>query len=156
MEKIKKKYILDKKKRLIAVQVDIATFERIEQLLEDYALGQLMNDNDPDGYLTIEEARELYNKSIDEHWLVVKFHKNFLKDLENIPLKERKRIELFVFHEIPQFEALHEIPKLDKLKGYRNYYKIRFGNYRLGLRYSNNTLYIERLLHRKEIYRYYP
>ena len=67
MEKIKKKYILDKKKRLIAVQVDIATFERIEQLLEDYALGQLMNDNDPDGYLTIEEARELYNKSIDEH-----------------------------------------------------------------------------------------
>ena len=67
MEKIKKKYILDKKKRLIAVQVDIATFERIEQLLEDYALGQLMNDNDPDGYLTIEEARGLYNKSIDEH-----------------------------------------------------------------------------------------
>ena len=47
--------------------MDIPTFERIEQLLEDYALGQMMNTNDPEGYLTLEEASELYSKPKDKH-----------------------------------------------------------------------------------------
>ena len=65
MEKIKKKYIFNKNKKPIAVQMDIPTFERIEQLLEDYALGQLMNVNDPEGYLSLEEASEIYSKPKD-------------------------------------------------------------------------------------------
>jgi len=65
MEKIKKKYIFNKNKKPIAVQMDISTFERIEQLLEDYALGQLMNVNDPEGYLSLEEASEIYSKPKD-------------------------------------------------------------------------------------------
>ena len=34
---IKKTFVTDSKKRPIAVQVDIQTFEKMEQLLEDYA-----------------------------------------------------------------------------------------------------------------------
>ncbi|MDF9795042.1 hypothetical protein OKW21_000305 [Catalinimonas alkaloidigena] len=46
MEGIKKKYIVDENQKKIAVQIDIADFEKIEQILEDYALGQLMKEND--------------------------------------------------------------------------------------------------------------
>jgi hypothetical protein len=45
----------------VAVQVDIQTFEKIEQLLEDYALGQFIEENDPDEILSVAEAREYYN-----------------------------------------------------------------------------------------------
>ena len=62
MLKIKKKYVFDEKKRPFAVQIDIATFERMEQLLEDYALGQLMEENNPDDELTLHEGKSYYEK----------------------------------------------------------------------------------------------
>jgi len=65
MEKIKKKFIFNKNKKPIAVQMDIPTFEKIEQLLEDYALVQIINANDPEGYMTLKEASELYSKPKD-------------------------------------------------------------------------------------------
>ena len=43
-----------------------------------------------------------------------------------------------------------------KLKGYKDYYKIRFGNYRAGIRLVNNKFIFERILHRKDIYKFYP
>ena len=60
MLKIKKAYVTDSKRRPIAVQVDIDTFERIEQLLEDYALGQFIKENAPDEYLSVAEAKDFY------------------------------------------------------------------------------------------------
>ena len=62
MLKIKKTYLTDEKKRTVAVQVDIKTFEKMEQLLEDYALGQLMEENDPSENLSLNEAKEYYRK----------------------------------------------------------------------------------------------
>ena len=46
METIKKKYIIDENQRKIAVQIDIADFEKLEQLFEDYALGKMIEEND--------------------------------------------------------------------------------------------------------------
>jgi len=57
---IKKKYVTDAKKRPVAVQIDIETFEKIEQLLEDYALGKLIEQNDPSDELSLEEAKAEY------------------------------------------------------------------------------------------------
>ena len=62
MLEIEKKYIVDKNKKAIAVQIDIETFNKIEQLLEDYALGQLINENSPDEVLSLKEAKSFYNK----------------------------------------------------------------------------------------------
>jgi len=59
---IKKTYVTDSKKRPLAVQVDIKTFERIEQVLEDYALGKLIEENDPADVLSVAEARGYYSK----------------------------------------------------------------------------------------------
>lgn len=64
MLKIKKKYVVDEKKRPFAVQVDIATFERMERLIEDYALGQLINENNSNDDMALEEGKAYYRKLI--------------------------------------------------------------------------------------------
>jgi hypothetical protein len=62
MLNIRKTYLTDENKNPIAVQIDLKTFEQIEQLLEDYALGQLIEQNDPADNLSIQEAKEYYRK----------------------------------------------------------------------------------------------
>jgi hypothetical protein len=60
MLKIKKKYVTDEKNNPLAVQIDIETFKKIEQLLEDYALGQFILENDPDDALSLEDGKAYY------------------------------------------------------------------------------------------------
>jgi hypothetical protein len=64
---IKKTYVTDSKKRPLAVQIDIKTFERIEQVLEDYALGKLIAENNSDEVLSVAEAQEYYLKLRDNN-----------------------------------------------------------------------------------------
>lgn len=61
MDPIRKEYIFDEHNRKIAVQIDIETFERIEQILEDYALDQLIRKNEQIDTLDLIEAENLYN-----------------------------------------------------------------------------------------------
>lgn len=61
---IKKTYVTDSKKRPVAVQVDIQTFEKMEQLLEDYALGQFIGENDPGDVLSVAEAKAYYESLV--------------------------------------------------------------------------------------------
>lgn len=63
---IKKTYVTDSKKRPVAVQVDIQTFEKMEQLLEDYALGQFINENDPEDVLSVAEAKAYYESLVQK------------------------------------------------------------------------------------------
>ncbi len=85
-----------------------------------------------------------------------KYNKTFLKELSKVPPKQRRRIEKFVFDDIQTMESLNEIPDLKKLSGFENYFRIRFGDYRVGIRIEENQLTFERLLHRKDIYKYFP
>ena len=86
----------------------------------------------------------------------VTFNKKFLKDLANIPTKTRTRVEELVFKEIPNQSSISQIQNLEKLKGYHQYYRIRMGDYRIGLKITDNELSFERILHRKEIYKIFP
>jgi hypothetical protein len=62
METIKKKYVVDTDQNKVAVLIDIADFEKIEQVLEDYGLVKLMEENDPEQDLDIDDARKFYNQ----------------------------------------------------------------------------------------------
>lgn len=88
--------------------------------------------------------------------MIIKVNKKFLKDLAKIPANERQKIETFVFEESEKIKSLESAGIFEKLKGYQTYYRIRFGNYRVGVSYEDDTLTFERVLHRKEIYRYFP
>jgi hypothetical protein len=59
---LNEKYILNKQQKKVAVQLDINTFKRIETVLEDYALGQYMEEPNSDEQLTLEEAKAFYKK----------------------------------------------------------------------------------------------
>ncbi|MDQ3111631.1 MAG: type II toxin-antitoxin system RelE/ParE family toxin [Bacteroidota bacterium] len=86
----------------------------------------------------------------------VLFHKKFLKDLAGLPSDFRKRIEKEAFENFPAAKSLRDIPGAEKMHGYKNYYKIRFGNYSPDFQVHGNTLILERVMHRKEIYRHFP
>ncbi len=46
---------------------------------------------------------------------------------------------------------------IEKMKGYDGYYKARFGSYRVGMKLeSDGTLVVRLVMHRKEIYRFFP
>lgn len=84
------------------------------------------------------------------------FRRSFIKDLERVrdpSLKQRVRetIELIERAESPQ-----EMGDVRKLRGSDRYYRIRIGNYRLGLIVEDDTVVFVRFLHRKDIYRHFP
>ena len=60
MEPIKKRYIVDEQNRRVAVQVDVETFRKMEELLEDYALFQLMEEAREEDALGMDEAKAFY------------------------------------------------------------------------------------------------
>ncbi len=62
MLRIKKRFIVDERNRPVAVQIDIKTFEEIERLLEDYVMGQLINENDDGDQLTLGDAQSFYSE----------------------------------------------------------------------------------------------
>lgn len=86
----------------------------------------------------------------------VSYNKKFLKDLASIPSKQRAKIENLVFKEIPTYKLLSEIKNFKKLQGYQLYYRIKVGDYRVGLKFENQLLIFERALHRKDIYNLFP
>jgi mRNA interferase RelE/StbE len=61
-----------------------------------------------------------------------------------------------VIEEVEAAEDLGTIVALKKLQGYQIYYRVRVGDYRLGLMVVNEEIIFVRALHRKEIYRYFP
>jgi mRNA interferase RelE/StbE len=42
------------------------------------------------------------------------------------------------------------------MKGYTNFYRIKTGDYRIGFEYKDGEIIIYRVLHRKDIYKYFP
>ena len=56
---LKRQYIVDEDNHKVAVQLDIDTFEKIEDVLENYALVQLINADESE-VLSVEEARKYY------------------------------------------------------------------------------------------------
>jgi mRNA interferase RelE/StbE len=83
----------------------------------------------------------------------INYKKSFLKELSKIPVETRYRIEKIVF-ETPIKDLLSEM--LSRLKGYNNFYKIRVGDYRIGVYLDNEKIEFIRVMHRKDIYRYFP
>jgi len=88
--------------------------------------------------------------------LQVIYNKKFLKYLASVPSKQRVKIERLVFKDIPIDSSLLAIKNLKKLQGYELYYRIRVGDYRIGLKFENQSLIFERVLHRKDIYNLFP
>ena len=62
METIDRQYIVDDQNRRIAVQIPIETFEKLEEILENYALVQLMEENEGEETLNAQDAKAYYDQ----------------------------------------------------------------------------------------------
>jgi acetyl-CoA carboxylase beta subunit len=62
METIDRQYIVDEQNRRIAVQIPIETFEKLEEILENYALVQLMKENEGEEPLSAQDAKSYYDQ----------------------------------------------------------------------------------------------
>lgn len=52
--------------------------------------------------------------------------------------------------------SMNEFPNLKKLTGSKNSYRIRLGNYRIGIVINENTVTFAAFDHRSDIYKYFP
>jgi mRNA interferase RelE/StbE len=58
--------------------------------------------------------------------------------------------------EIQKANKLSNIPNCKKLKGTKNTYRIRIGDYRIGFIFEKQTIELIRFLHRSVIYNFFP
>ncbi len=86
----------------------------------------------------------------------IKFESKFSKDLRKI--KDQKLLSQIkiVINECKLAQTLDDIKNLKKLKVYQIFYRIKIGDYRIGIAIINDELIFTRFLHRREIYRFFP
>jgi len=86
----------------------------------------------------------------------VLFDKNFEKELlreHNANVK--KAIKVIIF-ETEAAKNIHEVNGIKKLKGYKTFFRIKVGTYRIGIEIKNNVVCFITYGHRKDFYRYFP
>ena len=88
----------------------------------------------------------------------IKIKESFQKDLKKIKnrhilQKTLHLIEVSEFFDATEFWMLYDTKKL---KNSRNFYRIRFWDYRIWFKIENKELTLIRIKHRRDIYRVFP
>ena len=86
----------------------------------------------------------------------VLFEASFEKDLRKIQDGSIKIRIINYIEEIKLASDIRQIKNIKKLKEYDTYYRIRLGDYRIGLELIEDKVILTRFLHRKDIYKYFP
>jgi mRNA interferase RelE/StbE len=61
-----------------------------------------------------------------------------------------------VIEEVERAKYATEVSNLKKIEGSANYFRIRLGNYRIGIVLERDSAILVRFLNRKDIYKYFP
>lgn len=86
----------------------------------------------------------------------VTFEKKFQKDIQGVTNAAiLQNIEQVIIN-VKQAKTLKDIPNIKKLKGAKTAYRIRIGDYRIGIYIENGIVEFVCLLPRSIIYRYFP
>lgn len=86
----------------------------------------------------------------------VEFRDSFAKDLKSVKEKRLLQRVKEIIEAIEKADSLAELSNLKKLKGDRNYFRVRVSDYRIGIVLEKDTIIFVRLLNRKDIYKYFP
>lgn len=89
--------------------------------------------------------------------MIVEFDKSFEKSLDKLKNNSLfAKIERIII-QCENSKSLFEIPNLKKLTGFKTYYRIRMGKYRIGFeKIDNQTIRFIIIAHRKDIYQSFP
>ncbi len=86
----------------------------------------------------------------------ISFTSSFEKDLKRL---SKNSLQAAIRQAIESVEAAQypgEVVGLKKLKTGKDYYRLRIGDYRMGMVIQGDSVKFVRFLHRSEIYRYFP
>ena len=86
----------------------------------------------------------------------LEFRDSFLKDVKHIKQAAVKKKITAVIVESRKATSLLDLKNVKKLEGTNDYYRIRIGDYRIGVKLQDKKLIFLRCLNRKDIYRYFP
>ncbi|MEM8557894.1 MAG: type II toxin-antitoxin system RelE/ParE family toxin [Bacteroidota bacterium] len=88
--------------------------------------------------------------------MTVAFRKSFLRDLKKLrDARVRSQVRA-VIEAVESADTLTDVPSARKMSGADGYYRVRIGDYRIGLAVEGDAVEFVRVLHRKDIYRYFP
>ncbi|HHE37807.1 MAG TPA: type II toxin-antitoxin system RelE/ParE family toxin [Candidatus Cloacimonetes bacterium] len=87
----------------------------------------------------------------------IEYSKRFLKELFKLPVEIKTKAEKIVFEDL-LFKNPFKLGYIEQMTGYQDKYKIRIGNYRIGITIikSQKLIICQRIAHRKDIYRIFP
>lgn len=86
----------------------------------------------------------------------VEFLEKFGKDIDKINQSFVKKALEKAIVRVEQANSLDEIPQLKKLIGHKSAYRIRIGDYRIGIFVEANKVQFARVVNRKDIYKVFP
>jgi mRNA interferase RelE/StbE len=86
----------------------------------------------------------------------VEFLSKFNKDIDRIKLQFVRKAILHVVHQVEEAENFSEVPNSKKLSGFSSAYRIRIGDYRIGVFVEGDLVQFVRVVHRKDIYKKFP
>ena len=86
----------------------------------------------------------------------VKIDLAFEKDIKTLKNAKTLRQISYTIEGIRKATNIGAIKGIKKLKGYKNYYRIRIGDYRAGLIIDGKTVSLICFIHRKDIYKRFP
>jgi mRNA interferase RelE/StbE len=79
-----------------------------------------------------------------------------LFDVKRIKQTAVKKKITAVIVESQKASSILDLKNVKKLEGSKAYYRIRVGDYRIGVKLQDKKLIFMRCLNRKDIYRYFP
>jgi mRNA interferase RelE/StbE len=88
--------------------------------------------------------------------LKVRFKESFSRDLRAIRDKALLERLTALIENVEKAKNLADLTGVKKLRGGGAYYRIRVAEYRVGLALENDVVVFVRVLHRREVYRYFP
>ena len=86
----------------------------------------------------------------------VEYLDKFYKDIDKISSKIVKKKIIELIQHIENISDISQISNLKKLVGFTTTYRIRIGDYRIGIFFKEDTVIFARILHRKDIYKLFP
>jgi mRNA interferase RelE/StbE len=86
----------------------------------------------------------------------VLFSAKFAKDLKKIKSQESINKVDTTIDNVEKASKISDIHNIKKLKGHENAYRIRIGDFRIGLFISGNIAEFAQIKKRADIYKYFP
>lgn len=84
------------------------------------------------------------------------FKASFLKAIKKIESNQLKSDIANAILNVESAESHNQIRQLKKIKGYKQFYRIRIGDYRIGIKIEADMVIFVDIDHRKNIYRIFP